>query len=182
MGLGIGGWGLKRQHRHLVSRGLGLPDMDCRGARGCQKRAGGRPPSGGAQKGRISAFVKRCTPGSLCEGSIETRRGSRAGGGRRSRATTYRSAGAPFIDPDRQRPAAIRQATLMVGTDCCVGKSIPPSRHKALVARWSLRSGPRPDWHHDCGRGIPMDAVVSDFLSGRRDALTRCGAGSLGRD
>ncbi len=64
---------------------------------------------------------------------------------------------------------------LMVGTDCCVGKKYSAlSLHKALKER-GIAATFRATGQTGiliAGRGIPMDAVVSDFLSGAAETLT----------
>ncbi|MDH4110263.1 MAG: DUF1611 domain-containing protein [Gammaproteobacteria bacterium] len=64
---------------------------------------------------------------------------------------------------------------LMVGTDCCVGK-----KYSALALHRALEAAGRPATFRATGQtgiliagsGIPMDAVVSDFLSGAAEALS----------
>ena len=64
---------------------------------------------------------------------------------------------------------------LMVGTDCCVGK-----KYSALALHRALRQGGIAATFRATGQtgiliageGIPMDAVVSDFLSGAAEKLT----------
>jgi uncharacterized NAD-dependent epimerase/dehydratase family protein len=84
----------------------------------------------------------------------------------------------------RVPPASISIATgrqrsgkrlLMVGTDCCVGKKYSAlSLHKALqeqgIAATFRATGQTGILIS--GEGIPMDAVVSDFLSGAAEMLT----------
>ena len=64
---------------------------------------------------------------------------------------------------------------LMVGTDCCVGKKYSAlSLHKALQER-GIAATFRATGQTGiliAGGGIPMDAVVSDFLSGAAEMLT----------
>jgi uncharacterized NAD-dependent epimerase/dehydratase family protein len=84
----------------------------------------------------------------------------------------------------RVPPASIPIATgrqrsgkrlLMVGTDCCVGKKYSAlSLHKALQER-GVAATFRATGQTGIlisGGGIPMDAVVSDFLSGAAETLT----------
>ena len=84
----------------------------------------------------------------------------------------------------RVPPASISIATgrqrsgkrlLMVGTDCCVGKKYSAlSLHKALQGR-GIAATFRATGQTGIlisGEGIPMDAVVSDFLSGAAEMLT----------
>ena len=62
----------------------------------------------------------------------------------------------------------------MVGTDCCVGKEYSAlALHEALAAR-RVAAVPRhrPAGIMIAGGGIPMDAVVSDFLSGAAEMLS----------
>jgi uncharacterized NAD-dependent epimerase/dehydratase family protein len=67
------------------------------------------------------------------------------------------------------------QRVLMVGTDCCVGK-----KYTALaIHRELLRRGQHATFRATgqtgimiAGSGIPMDAVVSDFLSGAAELLS----------
>ena len=63
----------------------------------------------------------------------------------------------------------------MVGTDCCVGKKYSAlALHKALRERGvaaTFRATGQTGMLIACG-GIPMDAVVSDFLSGAAEMLT----------
>jgi uncharacterized NAD-dependent epimerase/dehydratase family protein len=63
----------------------------------------------------------------------------------------------------------------MVGTDCCVGKKYSAlSLHKALQER-GIAATFRATGQTGiliAGGGIPMDAVVSDFLSGAAETLT----------
>jgi uncharacterized NAD-dependent epimerase/dehydratase family protein len=63
----------------------------------------------------------------------------------------------------------------MVGTDCCVGKKYSAlSLHKALQER-GIAATFRATGQTGIlisGEGIPMDAVVSDFLSGAAEMLT----------
>lgn len=64
---------------------------------------------------------------------------------------------------------------LMVGTDCCVGK-----KYTALALHRELEAAGRAATFRATGQtgiliagsGIPMDAVVSDFLSGAAEALS----------
>ncbi|MGB2522819.1 MAG: DUF1611 domain-containing protein, partial [Luminiphilus sp.] len=64
---------------------------------------------------------------------------------------------------------------LMVGTDCCVGKKYSAlALHKALEAQ-GVATTFRATGQTGiliAGGGIPMDAVVSDFLSGAAEMLT----------
>ena len=64
---------------------------------------------------------------------------------------------------------------LMVGTDCCVGKKYSAlALHRALKAR-GVAATFRATGQTGiliAGGGIPMDAVVSDFLSGAAELLT----------
>lgn len=64
---------------------------------------------------------------------------------------------------------------LMVGTDCAVGKKYTAlALHKALESR-GVKATFRATGQTGimiAGEGIPMDAVVSDFLSGAAEALT----------
>jgi uncharacterized NAD-dependent epimerase/dehydratase family protein len=63
----------------------------------------------------------------------------------------------------------------MVGTDCCVGKKYSAlALHKALTAR-GVAATFRATGQTGimiAGGGIPMDAVVSDFLSGAAEMLS----------
>lgn len=74
---------------------------------------------------------------------------------------------------DGRRRSGLRLLT--VGTDCCVGKKYTAlAMHRAMLKK-GLKASFRATGQTGimiAGRGIPMDAVVSDFLSGAAEMLS----------
>ena len=160
---------------------LGLPDMSFSEAvaAGANSVVIGVAPSGGALKAEWVAVLTEAIRSGL----------SLVSGLHRKLTEEYElvkaadASGQQLIDI-RVPPASIPIATgrqrsgkrlLMVGTDCCVGKKYSAlSLHKALQER-GVAATFRATGQTGIlisGGGIPMDAVVSDFLSGAAEMLT----------
>ena len=160
---------------------LGLPDMSFSEAvaAGANSVVIGVAPSGGALKAEWVAVLTEAIRSGL----------SLVSGLHRKLTEEYElvkaadASGQQLIDI-RVPPASIPIATgrqrsgkrlLMVGTDCCVGKKYSAlSLHKALQER-GVAATFRATGQTGIlisGGGIPMDAVVSDFLSGAAETLT----------
>ena len=158
---------------------LGLPDMDftAAAAAGAKSVVIGVAPSGGALKADwISALSDALHAGlSIVSGlhrklSEETKLAAAASG--QSLIDLRVPPESIPIASGRRRSG---QRLLMVGTDCCVGKKYSAlALHKALVAR-GVAATFRATGQTGimiAGGGIPMDAVVSDFLSGAAEILS----------
>lgn len=160
---------------------LGLPEMTVETAiaAGAKSIVIGVAPSGGALKPAWVQVLKAALEAGLSVVSGLHRRLS-AEPELVSAATAY---GQQLFDvrvpPERIPIASGRKRSgkrmLMVGTDCCVGK-----KYTALaISRALEKRGASVDFRATghtgiliAGGGIPMDAVVSDFLSGAAEMLT----------
>ena len=160
---------------------LGLPDMDfaAAAAAGAKSVVMGVAPSGGALKEEwISALSEALHAGLAVVSGLHRKLGEEA-----ALAEAAAAAGQLLIDL-RVTPSSIPIASgrqrsgkrlLMVGTDCCVGKKYSAlALHKALVARGMVATfrATGQTGIMIAGVGIPMDAVVSDFLSGAAEMLS----------
>ena len=159
---------------------LGLPEMDfsAAAATGAQSVVIGVAPSGGALKAEWVAALGEALRAGLSVVSGLHRKLSEA-----PELVDAAASGQQLIDV-RVPPASVPIASgrrrsgnrlLMVGTDCCVGKKYSAlALHKALEAR-GVAATFRATGQTGiliAGGGIPMDAVVSDFLSGAAEMLT----------
>ena len=160
---------------------LGLPDMDFTAAVGAGAKSIviGVAPSGGVLKAEwISALTDALRAGLAIVSGLHRKLSEEP-----VLAEASAVIGQPLIDL-RVPPASIPIANgrprtgkrlLMVGTDCCVGKKYSAlALHKALAAR-GVAATFRATGQTGimiAGRGIPMDAVVSDFLSGAAEMLS----------
>ena len=160
---------------------LGLPDMDftAAAAAGAKSVVIGVAPSGGALKAEwLSALGEALHAGLAIVSGLHRKLSEEP-----ALAEAAAAAGQPLIDL-RVPPASIPiasgrwrsgQRLLMVGTDCCVGKKYSAlALHKALAAR-RVAATFRATGQTGimiAGGGIPMDAVVSDFLSGAAEMLS----------
>jgi uncharacterized NAD-dependent epimerase/dehydratase family protein len=160
---------------------LGLPDMDfaAAAAAGTKSVVIGVAPSGGALKAEwISALKKALLAGLSVVSGLHRRLSEES-----ELVEAAAVSGQQLIDV-RVPPASIPIASgrrrsgkrlLMVGTDCCVGKKYSAlALTKALEER-SMAATFRATGQTGiliAGGGIPMDAVVSDFLSGAAEILT----------
>ena len=160
---------------------LGLPDMSFSEAvaAGANSVVIGVAPSGGALKAEWVAVLTEAIRSGLSLVSGLHRKLSEES----ELVKAADASGRQLIDI-RVPPASISIATgrqrsgkrlLMVGTDCCVGKKYSAlSLHKALQER-GVAATFRATGQTGiliAGGGIPMDAVVSDFLSGAAEMLT----------
>ena len=160
---------------------LGLPDMSFSEAvaAGANSVVIGVAPSGGALKAEWVAVLTEAIRSGLSLVSGLHRKLSEES----ELVKAADASGRQLIDI-RVPPASISIATgrqrsgkrlLMVGTDCCVGKKYSAlSLHKALQER-GVAATFRATGQTGIlisGGGIPMDAVVSDFLSGAAEMLT----------
>ena len=161
---------------------LGLPDMDftAAAAAGAKSVVIGVAPSGGALKAKwISVLSEALNAGlaivsglhrKLCE---ETELAEAAAAAAEQLLIDLRVPPSSIpIASGRQRSG---KRLLMVGTDCCVGKKYSSlALHKALLARGMVATfrATGQTGIMIAGAGIPMDAVVSDFLSGAAEMLS----------
>lgn len=159
---------------------LGLPEMDFSAAAtaGARSVVIGVAPSGGALKSEwVLALGEALRAGlSLVSGlhrklSEESALVAAAASGQQLLDVRLPPASIP-IASGRQRSG---KRLLMVGTDCCVGKKYSAlALHRALKAH-GVAATFRATGQTGiliAGGGIPMDAVVSDFLSGAAEILT----------
>ncbi len=160
---------------------LGLPDMSFREAiaAGASSVVIGVAPSGGALKAEwVSALTEAIRAGLSVVSGLHRKLGEEP-----ELVKVAAESGQQLIDV-RVPPASISIANgrqrsgkrlLMVGTDCCVGKKYSAlAIHKAMEER-GIAATFRATGQTGiliAGGGIPMDAVVSDFLSGAAEALT----------
>jgi uncharacterized NAD-dependent epimerase/dehydratase family protein len=160
---------------------LGLPDMSFSEAvaAGANSVVIGVAPSGGALKAEwVSVLAEAVRSGlSLVSGlhrklSDESELVKAAAASRQQLIDIRVPPASISIATGRQRSG---KRLLMVGTDCCVGKKYSAlSLHKALQER-GIAATFRATGQTGIlisGEGIPMDAVVSDFLSGAAEMLT----------
>jgi uncharacterized NAD-dependent epimerase/dehydratase family protein len=160
---------------------LGLPDMSFSEAvaAGAHSVVIGVAPSGGALKAEwVSVLAEALRSGLSLVSGLHRKLSEES-----ELVKAAAASGQQLIDI-RVPPASISIATgrqrsgkrlLMVGTDCCVGKKYSAlSLHKALQER-GIAATFRATGQTGIlisGEGIPMDAVVSDFLSGAAEMLT----------
>jgi uncharacterized NAD-dependent epimerase/dehydratase family protein len=160
---------------------LGLPDLTPAGAhaRGARSLVIGVAPAGGRlDPAWIDTLAEALEAGLDLVAGMHTRLASEprlaasAGAlGRRLVDVRVPPAGLP-VASGRKRTG---QRLLTVGTDCCVGK-----KYTALALFRALEGRGRDATFRATGQtgiliagsGIPMDAVVSDFLSGAAEVLT----------
>ena len=160
---------------------LGLPEMDFSAAvaAGVKSVVIGVAPSGGALKAEWGSALAEATRAGLSVVSGLHRRLNEEP----ELVKAAAASGQQLVDV-RVPPASIPIASgrrrsgkrlLMVGTDCCVGKKYSAlALHKALAER-GIAATFRATGQTGiliAGGGIPMDAVVSDFLSGAAETLT----------
>ena len=154
-------------------------DFAAAAAAGAKSVVMGVAPSGGALKEEwISALSEALHAGLAVVSGLHRKLGEEA-----ALAEAAAAAGQLLIDL-RVTPSSIPIASgrqrsgkrlLMVGTDCCVGKKYSAlALHKALVARGMVATfrATGQTGIMIAGVGIPMDAVVSDFLSGAAEMLS----------
>ena len=160
---------------------LGLPEMDFSAAAtaGAQSVVIGVAPSGGALKAEwVSALDEALNAGLSVVSGLHRKLSEEP-----ALVKAAAASGQQLIDV-RVPPASIPIASgrqrsgkrlLTVGTDCCVGKKYSAlALHKAMKARGvavTFRATGQTGVLI-AGGGIPMDAVVSDFLSGAAEMLT----------
>ena len=160
---------------------LGLPEMDFSAAvaAGVKSVVIGVAPSGGALKAEwVSALAEATRAGLSVISGLHRRLNEEP-----ELVKAAAASGQQLVDV-RVPPASIPIASgrrrsgkrlLMVGTDCCVGKKYSAlALHKALAER-GIAATFRATGQTGiliAGGGIPMDAVVSDFLSGAAETLT----------
>ena len=160
---------------------LDLPEMDFKAAvaAGAKSVVIGVAPSGGALKAEwVSALTEAIRAGLSVVSGLHRRLSEEP-----ELVNAAAASGRQLIDV-RVPPGSIPIASgrrrsgkrlLMVGTDCCVGKKYSAlALHKALEAR-GVATTFRATGQTGiliAGGGIPMDAVVSDFLSGAAEILT----------
>jgi uncharacterized NAD-dependent epimerase/dehydratase family protein len=159
----------------------GLPDMDIRQARraGARSLVIGVAPTGGAFKSDWeSTLVDAMDSGMDIISGMHTRLGAVP----KLANAAYRN-GVRLIDlrePPEEIPIATGKSRsgrrlLTVGTDCCVGK-----KYTALAVHRALRQAGVPATFRATGQtgiliagaGIPIDAVVADFVSGAAELLS----------
>lgn len=160
---------------------LGLPEFDLERARaaGARSVVVGVAPSGGAiAPGWIPTLCRALELGLSVVGGLHDRLADSP-----ELAEAARNYQAQLIDV-RVPPAGLSVATgarrsgkrlLTVGTDCCVGK-----KYTALALTRALRKAGASATYRATGQtgiliageGIPMDAVVADFLSGAAELLS----------
>ena len=160
---------------------LGLPDMSFSeaAAAGAKSVVIGVAPSGGVLKaGWVSVLAEAIRSGLSLVSGLHRKLSEES-----ELVKVAAASGQQLIDI-RVPPASIPIATgrrrsgkrlLMVGTDCCVGKKYSAlSFHKALEERGTAATfrATGQTGILIAGGGIPMDAVVSDFLSGAAEMLT----------
>ena len=160
---------------------LGLPDMSFSeaAAAGAKSVVIGVAPSGGVLKaGWVSVLAEAIRSGLSLVSGLHRKLSEES-----ELVKVADASGQQLIDI-RVPPASIPIATgrrrsgkrlLMVGTDCCVGKKYSAlSFHKALEERGTAATfrATGQTGILIAGGGIPMDAVVSDFLSGAAEMLT----------
>ena len=160
---------------------LGLPEMDFSAAAtaGARSVVIGVAPSGGALKAEwVSALSEALRAGLSIVSGLHCKLSEES-----ALVAAAAASGQQLLDV-RVPPASIPIASgrqrsgkrlLMVGTDCCVGKKYSAlALHKALAERGvaaTFRATGQTGMLI-AGGGIPMDAVVSDFLSGAAEMLT----------
>jgi len=160
---------------------LGLPDMSPRQARlaGARSLVIGIAPTGGQMDPRwTDTFLQALAAGLDLVSGMHTRLAAEP---RLAEAAAVH--GQTLVDirvpPDGIPVASGRRRSgkrlLTVGTDCCVGK-----KYTALAMHRAMRARQMPATFRATGQtgiliagsGIPMDAVVSDFLSGAAELLS----------
>jgi uncharacterized NAD-dependent epimerase/dehydratase family protein len=160
---------------------LGLPDMTPREAKaqGANSLVIGTVSfGGGLEAAWIETFVEAMQAGLDIVSGMHTRLASNA-----TLKEVARQTGRRLIDV-REPPPGIPIASgrrrsglrvLTVGTDCCVGKKYTAlAMHRELAAR-NVPATFRATGQTGiliAGQGIPMDAVVSDFLPGAAELLS----------
>ena len=160
---------------------LDLPEMDFKAAvaAGAKSVVIGVAPSGGALKAEwVSALTEAIRAGLSVVSGLHRLLSEEP-----ELVNAAAASGGQLIDV-RVPPGSIPIASgrrrsgkrlLMVGTDCCVGKKYSAlALHKALEAQ-GVAATFRATGQTGiliAGGGIPMDAVVSDFLSGAAEILT----------
>ena len=160
---------------------LDLPEMDFKAAiaAGAKSVVIGVAPSGGALKAEwVSALTEAIRAGLSVVSGLHRRLSEEP-----ELVNAAAASEGQLIDV-RVPPGSIPIASgrrrsgkrlLMVGTDCCVGKKYSAlALHKALEAQ-GVAATFRATGQTGiliAGGGIPMDAVVSDFLSGAAEILT----------
>lgn len=160
---------------------LGLPDMTPAQAvaAGARSLVIGVAPSGGSMNPRwMDSLLEALQAGLDLVSGMHTRlqridelRESAARHGRSLVDVRVPPASIPLAN-GRRRPG---KRMLMVGTDCCVGKKYSAlALHRAMQQRGmdaSFRATGQTGLLI-AGEGIPMDAVVSDFLAGAAEMLS----------
>jgi len=160
---------------------LGLPDLDPAAAfaAGARSVIVGAAPAGGALPDHwVSALARAAAAGLDVVSGLHSRLGSYpalvAAAGSAGSALRDVRVPPPVLPVGSGRKRSGRRV-LTVGADCAIGK-----KYSALaIAREMGRRG----WAHDfratgqtgimiAGGGIPMDAVISDFLAGAAELLS----------
>ena len=160
---------------------LGLPEMDFSAAAtaGARSVVIGVAPSGGALKAEwVSALGEALRAGLSVVSGLHRKLSDEPALVKAAAASGQRLIDVRVPPPSipiasgRQRSG---KRLLMVGTDCCVGKKYSAlALHKAMKER-GVAATFRATGQTGiliAGGGIPMDAVVSDFLSGAAEMLT----------
>jgi len=160
---------------------LGLPDMSPADAvaAGAKSLVIGVAPTGGQLDGAwMDTLVEALNAGLDLVGGMHTRLASIPELATRAQVLKRRLVDVREPPPGLPVGSGRRRSgkrVLMVGTDCCVGK-----KYTALALHRALEQAGRPATFRATGQtgiliagsGIPMDAVVSDFLSGAAEALS----------
>ncbi|HYE48913.1 MAG TPA: DUF1611 domain-containing protein [Azospirillaceae bacterium] len=164
---------------------LGLPDMDLDGAVRAGARTlviGASPPGGGLDAAWTGIFVQALERGLHIANGLHVRLNAipeLTAAATRSGCRLYdvREPGTEFRIPDfAHRPG---RRVLTVGTDCAVGK-----KYTALALAREMRSrGMAADFRATgqtgiliAGSGLPIDAVVSDFVAAAATTLSPAAA------
>jgi len=184
-GRGLVDWCPERclaQHRHAgCAVDLRLPDQTPAeaAAAGARSLVVGVAPTGGTLRAEwLATFREALSSGLDLVSGLHTRLGSLPGlaelavrAGRRLVDVREPPSGLPVASGRRRRGHRL----LTVGTDCCVGKKYTAlALHRALAARGvpaSFRATGQTGILI-AGEGIPIDAVVSDFVAGAAELLS----------
>ena len=160
---------------------LGLPDMTPKEARAAGARSliiGIAPVGGGVKPEWVQTFIEAMDAGLDIVSGMHSPLGTMPALAEASKRTGQR-----LIDI-RRPPAGIPigngkkrsgKRMLMVGTDCAVGKKYTALALQRALAEKGVKATFRATGQTGimiAGGGMPMDAVVSDFLSGAAEILS----------
>ncbi len=160
---------------------LGLPEMrpaDAKAAGAASLVIGVAPFGGGFEAAWLATFVDAMRAGLDIVSGMHARLCSNE-----SLARVAQETGQQLVDvrrpPERIPIATGRRRTgrrvLTVGTDCCVGKKYTALALQRELARRNVPATFRATGQTGiliAGSGIPMDAVVSDFVTGAAELLS----------